>query len=513
MARRCHVWVVFDGWGLAPSGPWNAISQAKTPVLDSLREHFPNTTLDASGEAVGLPAGLMGNSEVGHLCLGAGRVVWQDLMRINRAIEDGSFYANPVLRGAAEHALHEAGGTLHLLGLASDGGVHSAEHHYLALIELALRTGLPPGRIAVHAVLDGRDTPPKSAADPLRRLAAACRAAGGVRLASISGRYFAMDRDKRWDRLEAAFRLYALGEGVRAANWHDALESAYARGESDEFVKPTALTAPGVDPVRLRDGDAVLVWNFRADRVREITRAFADPAFSAFPRASAPRLHVAGMTLYEEGFPLPVAFLSERHRGIVGDVLAEAARRQLRVAETEKYAHVTYFFNGGVEEPRPGEERVLVPSSRVATYDLAPEMSAASVAAKAAEGIASGSYDFVLVNFANADMVGHTGVLPATVRAVESADRGLGVLWEAVRAAGGTLAVTADHGNAEQMWDPRTASPHTAHTTNPVPFVVAADEVRGRRLRPGGLADVAPTLLPLMGLEPSREMTGRSLWE
>ncbi|MCI0341208.1 MAG: 2,3-bisphosphoglycerate-independent phosphoglycerate mutase [Planctomycetales bacterium] len=512
MPRRCHVWVVFDGWGLAPPGPWNAISQAKTPVLDSLRERYPWTTLDASGEAVGLPVGLMGNSEVGHLCLGAGRVIWQDLMRINRAIEDGSFYANEVLRGAAEHALR-TGGTLHLLGLASDGGVHSAEHHYLALIELALRTGLPPGRVAVHAVLDGRDTPPKSAADPLRRIAAGCLAAGGVRLATVSGRYWTMDRDKRWDRVESAFRLYALGEGVRAATWHDALESAYARGETDEFVRPTAIAPAGGEPVTLRDGDAVVAWNYRADRMREITRALADPAFEGFARPATPRLHVAGMTRYEEAFPLPVAFPPERHRGIAGDVLAEAGRRQLRVAETEKYAHVTYFFNGGVEAPRPGEERVLVPSSKVATYDLAPEMSAAGVAAKAAEGVASGSYDFVLVNFANADMVGHTGVLPATVRAVEAADRGLGALWDAVRAAGGTLAATADHGNAEQMWDPRAASPHTAHTTNPVPLVVAADEVRGRRLRPGGLADVAPTLLPLMGLSSTAEMTGRSLWE
>ena len=497
--------LICDGWGEAPPSEGNAITRARTPTYDRWRRDYPWTTLEASGEAVGLPAGVMGNSEVGHLNIGAGRMVPQDLLRVDLALGDGSFFENPALAKAAERA-REPGATLHLMGLLSDGGVHSHERHLFSLLELARRRGVP--RVRVHAFTDGRDTPPRSALTYVDRLEAELRAKGGE-IASVSGRYYAMDRDRRWDRVALAWNALRFGRGRRATDARRAVESAYALGESDEFIAPTVIEKDGVASGPIADGDSVVFFNFRADRARQLTRAFTEPDFSEFPRGDPPSVFFVCFTEYKKEFALPVAFPSPRLDRILAAVWGDAGVRNLRLAETEKYAHVTYFFNGGVEDPFPGEDRVLVPSWKGATYDLHPQMSAAGITDEAVRAMSSGDYGALVVNYANADMVGHTGKLDETIVAIETVDRCLARLEASARENGWLLVMTADHGNAEQMFDPTTGQPHTAHTSNPVPIVIGR---AGGPLSPGGaLRDVAPTVLGLQGLSAPREMTGRDL--
>jgi 2,3-bisphosphoglycerate-independent phosphoglycerate mutase len=498
--------VICDGWGEAPPSPGNAITLARTPTFDRWRRDYAWTTLEASGEAVGLPAGLMGNSEVGHLNIGAGRMVPQDLLRIDLALRDGSFFENVALLAAADRA-RSAGATLHLMGLVSDGGVHSHERHLFGLLELARRRKVP--NVRVHVFTDGRDTPPKSAHGYVARLEEELAEKGG-RIATVSGRYYAMDRDSRWDRIALAWEALRFGRGERAESAAAAIEAGYARGESDEFLRPTVIDGVGPSGV-VRDGDSVVFFDFRADRARQLTRVFTDPEFSEFGRGDKPNAFFVCFTEYRKEFGLPVAFPTPRLDHILAQVWAENGVQNLRLAETEKYAHVTYFFNGGVEPPYPGEERILVPSWRGATYDLHPEMSAAEITAEAVKALASDRFGAIVLNFANADMVGHTGKLPETVSAIETLDGCFDRLETAANNGGWALAMTADHGNAEQMTDPVTGKPHTAHTTNPVPFVLCGET---RPLRPGGgLRDVAPTLLGLARLPAPVQMTGRDLRE
>ena len=501
-AHRPVMLVVLDGWGWREAREDNAVRLARTPNFDRLWADGPHAFLRTSGADVGLPDGQMGNSEVGHLNLGAGRVVVQELPRIDAAIKDGSLAASPVLAQAIA-ALKASGGACHLLGLLSPGGVHSHQAHALALARLLTAAGI---RVHLHAFMDGRDTPPRSGAADLQTVLAALPE--GATLASVCGRYFAMDRDKRWDRVERAWKALALAEAPRETDAVAAIAAAYARDITDEFLPPSVVG----DYAGMEDGDAVLCFNFRADRVRELLAALLDPAFDGFARPRTPRFAAAvGMTRYSDALaPLMTALFAPLPMDhLLGQEVAAAGRRQLRIAETEKYAHVTYFFNGGEETPNPGEDRILVPSPKVATYDLQPEMSAPEVTERAVAAIESGTYDLIVLNFANPDMVGHTGSLPAAIRAVETVDAGLGRIVEAIARAGGALLVTADHGNCELMRDPETGGPHTAHTTNPVPILLAG--VPGVRLHDGRLADVAPTLLGLMGLPVPAAMTGRSL--
>ncbi len=504
--------VVLDGWGLRAEREANAIAIAGTPNMDALVREFPSTALKTSGLAVGLPEGQMGNSEVGHTNLGAGRIVYQDLVRINRAVEDGSFFQVPALLEVCRKA-KAAGGALHLMGLVSDGGVHSHEEHLHACLELARREGV--GKAFVHAFLDGRDTPPKSGLGYVQSLEKRMRDKGYGKVATVSGRYYAMDRDKRWDRVQLAYAVLVRGEGFKAASGVGAVEQAYARGETDEFVKPTVIVNGGGEPVaRVKDGDAVLFFNFRADRAREITRAFTQPDFKDFDVHDRPRLSsYVCMTEYDRTFGLPVAFPPDQPTQIFPEIVAKAGLKQLRCAETEKYAHVTFFFNGGREVQFPGEDRILVPSPRdVKTYDEKPEMSAGEVTDKLVQAIETRQYGFILVNYANPDMVGHTGILEAAVKAVKVVDECIGRLWKAARAAGMAMCVTADHGNCEMMVDPQTGQPHTAHTLGPVPFVLADPDFRGAKLRSEGvLADVAPTVLQVIGLPQPKEMKGLGL--
>jgi 2,3-bisphosphoglycerate-independent phosphoglycerate mutase len=506
MPARRVVLVICDGWGEAPASEGNAIALADTPTFDRWRRELPWTTLEASGEAVGLPPGLMGNSEVGHLNLGAGRIVPQDLLRIDRALADGSFFQNPVLLEAMERA-KRPGAALHLMGLLSDGGVHSRDRHLFGLLAMAHDHHVP--RVVVHAFTDGRDTPPRSALRYVQELETALAGSGGE-IGTVSGRYYAMDRDGRWDRIARAYAALVSGQGRTAAGAREAVEEAYARGENDEFIAPTVVASPGRPFRGIADGDAAVFFNFRADRARQLTRALTDPEFSDFDRGRSLSLHFVCFTRYKEEFTLPVAFPPLVLNEILAAVWAEHGIRNLRVAETEKYAHVTYFFNGGIESPFPGEERVLVPSWRGATYDLHPQMSAGEITRVATDAIRGNAFGALVVNFANADMVGHTGKLAETVRAIQTLDGCLERLESACARSGAALIMTADHGNAEQMRDPATGAPHTAHTTNPVPFVLSGDGAA--RLRPGGaLADVAPTILALQGLPIPGEMTGRDL--
>ena len=508
--------VILDGWGIGPHSDSNAVRLAQTPYFDRLWREYPRTMLSASGEDVGLPPGIMGNSEVGHLNLGAGQVVQQEVSRINESIENGRFFKNPTFIGMLER-IRVTGGRLHLLGLTSNGLVHSAERHYLALLEFAGRNGITGDRVQVHAIVDGRDTQPRSAPAYLQTLQEAVDRLGVGRIATVTGRYYAMDRDNRWERVRRAYELFTEAKGNRAVTAVEAVQAAYGRGETDEFVSPTVITAtddgsPGV----ISDGDAVIVFNYRADRGRQIVRTFVEADFDGFHRGTVPDVRVATMTPYDERFDVPSAFRPpERLSQILGETISRAGQRQLRVAETEKYPHVTYFFNGGDERPFEGEERILVPSPRdVATYDEKPEMSAAEVTARVAEALRSGEHDFVLVNFANPDMVGHTGSLPAAIDAVETVDECLGKVMDALGSVGGGAIVTADHGNAEMMVDLATSTPHTAHTTNPVPLILVDETRRDARLRAGGrLADVAPTVLSMMGIPRPESMTGVDLTE
>jgi 2,3-bisphosphoglycerate-independent phosphoglycerate mutase len=501
-AKRPVMLVILDGWGWRDEVADNAVRLANTPNFDRLWAECPHALLGASGKDVGLPEGQIGNSEVGHLNIGAGRVVMQELPRISAAIADGSLAKNPALAEFIA-ALRKSGGACRLLGLVSPGGVHSHQDHAVALARLVAEAGVPVG---VHAFMDGRDTPPRGGRDYMQALRKALPEA--VQISTVSGRYYAMDRDKRWDRVQKAYLAIAEGEGPSFADPLAAIDDAYAHDIGDEFIIPAVI-----DGYRgVRDGDGVLCFNFRADRLREILSALLDPEFAGFPRPRRVEFAAAlGMTRYSDELAryLGVLFPPETMRNLLGQVVAAAGRRQLRIAETEKYAHVTYFLNGGEETPNPGEDRTLVPSPKVATYDQQPEMSAPEVTDKAVAAIAGGTYDLIVLNYANPDMVGHTGSLPAAIRAVETVDAGLGRIVEAVARAGGALLVTADHGNCELMRDPVTGGPHTAHTTNPVPvLLIGAD---GGSLRNGILADVAPTLLQLMGLDQPAEMTGHSL--
>lgn len=502
--------IILDGWGINAKHSGNAIHLAKTPCLDELTHTYPLTQLSCSGEAVGLPEGIMGNSEVGHLNIGAGRVVFQDLLRIDMAIRDGSFYENDILDSVmAKVRKNET--TLHMLGLVSDGGVHSQFSHLLALLEMAQKRGLP--NVCVHAILDGRDTAPHSGAVFLRRLKEHIRGKDFGTIATVCGRFYAMDRDNRWNRIEKAFNLYTRGDGIRAKDPVKAVENAYNQNETDEFMRPIAVVGEDNKPLStICDGDGVIFFNFRADRAREITRAFTDPAFEFFKRDPAPKLcEFVCMTLYDEKFTLPVVFPPVHLKNILGEVVSREGLCQLRIAETEKYAHVTYFFNGGEEKPFPREERCLIPSPReVPTYDLKPEMSAYLVTEEVLSRLRSKKYDFIVLNFANMDMVGHTGVLAAAVRACEAVDRCICKIVPPVRAQGGVALITADHGNSERMIDDN-GEAHTAHTVNPVPCILVDETRRDARLRVGRLGDIAPTLLQIMGIEKPPEMTGVSL--
>ncbi len=504
--------IIMDGWGWREEVEGNAIRLAGTPNLDEFQKHYPFTLLKCSGEAVGLPEGQMGNSEVGHLNIGAGRIVYQDLTRINKAIAQGTFFENPVLNEAFRRA-KETGGKVHLLGLLSDGGVHSHIEHLYALLELAQRHGLQK-KTFIHAFMDGRDTPPSSGIHYMQALLAKIDSLKSGKVASVSGRYYAMDRDKRWERTALAYKALALGKGLRAEDPVSAIKNAYERGETDEFIKPTVIVE-GDRPVALIDhGDSVIFFNFRADRARQLTRALTDPHFNEFEREKIPALaYFVCMTLYDEEFDLPVAFPPEKLERIWGEEISRAGLYQLRIAETEKYAHVTYFFNGGEEEPFPKEERKLIHSPRdIPTYDYKPEMSAYEITAEVINRIKQKRYSFIVLNFANGDMVGHTGVLSAAIKAVKVVDECVGKVVKAFRQyVDGTVIVTADHGNCEMMIDPQTGEPFTAHTANPVPFYLIDDRFKGHRLRTGILADIAPTGLYLMGLEVPAQMTGKIL--
>jgi 2,3-bisphosphoglycerate-independent phosphoglycerate mutase len=505
-AREPVVLVVLDGWGHRAEREGNAIALAETPVWDRLWSRYPRTLLDASGLAVGLPEGQMGNSEVGHLNLGAGRVVMQDLVRISESIRDGSFMRNRALVAACRQA-REGGGTLHLMGLIGDGGVHAIDTHLLALLDLVERERVE--RVAIHALLDGRDTLPRSALEFLQELRG--KLAGRARIASMGGRYHGMDRDRRWPRTELWYRAAVEGKGPASTDAVETIREAYEAGVSDEFILPVTVY-DGEHPVApMRDGDAVICFNYRSDRMRQIVRALTEPGFKEFDVSGRPSVSVTTLTSYDTTFGLPVAFEPQSMARIMAEVLSERGNTMFRTAETEKYPHVTYFFNGGVEIPFPGEERELVPSQKVATYDLAPEMSAYGVTDVLCRAIEGKKHDFILCNYANGDMVGHTGSMPATIRAVETVDACLARVLRSAELAGARLLVTADHGNCEYMIDEATGGAHTAHTTNPVPMVIV-DREGDRALRDGGaLCDVGPTILRMMGVEQPEEMTGVDL--
>jgi 2,3-bisphosphoglycerate-independent phosphoglycerate mutase len=501
------VLLVLDGWGYRPQREGNAIAMATVPTWDRLWARAPRTLLAASEEAVGLPCGQMGNSEVGHLNLGAGRVVKQDLVRINDAIKDGSFFTNPVFVDACRR-VKAKGGTLHLVGLIGAGGVHAIDTHLLALLDLAEREGVP--RVAIQVMLDGRDTMPRSGLGYLEELINKAR--GRAVIGSVGGRYFGMDRDHRWERTEKWYNSAVRGTGPSATDPLQVVRDAYGRDVTDEFVVPTAIVdAAGAPVAPMREGDAVICFNYRSDRMRQIVRSLTVKGFDGFDVRDRPAVTVSTMTVYDQTFEVPVAFPPQSMARIVGEVVSGAGLTMLRTAETEKYAHVTYFFNGGHETPFKGEDRRLVPSQKVATYDLAPEMSAPGITEVLCSAITAKEHDFILCNYANADMVGHTGNVPAVIRAVETVDQCLARVLAAADEAGARLLITADHGNCEMMIDPATGGPHTAHTTSPVPFlVVGSDE--DHTLREGGaLRDVGPTILRMLGLERPAEMDGRDL--
>lgn len=505
MRKKPVMLMILDGWGIAPPSSTNAVTRARTPHLDYYFNRYPHSQLRCSGEAVGLPEGQMGNSEVGHLSIGSGRIIYQSLTRISRAVKDGSLEKNPVLVKAMEEA-RDGGKKLHLLGLLSDGGVHSHIDHLLGLLAMAQKMGVE--KVCVHAFLDGRDTPPQSAAPFLEQVEKACKELGVGQIATVSGRYYAMDRDKRWERIRKVYDCMTGGEALEAPSAAEGLAAAYGAGQTDEFVVPFRVA--GVDG-KVEKGDSLIFFNFRPDRARELTHVFTDPEFAGFPRKeTALPVHFVSMTEYEKGLQAAVAFPPEAIKDTLAEVVSRAGLHQLHIAETEKYAHVTFFFNGGREQPFPNEDRILVPSPKVATYDLQPEMSAYLVTEKLQEALAKNLYDLVILNFANPDMVGHTGSLEAAVKALEAVDECVGSLAETVLQKGGALCITADHGNLEEMEDPVTHAPMTAHTTNPVPFLVVGAEP-GTQVEDGGLSDIAPTLLNLLDLPEPEAMTGHSL--
>lgn len=507
---RPVVLIIRDGWGSESRERGNAVHAASTPVHDALFAEYPWVLIGAAGESVGLPPGQMGNSEVGHLNMGAGRIVYQALTRISKAIDDGTFFENEVLLSAVRHA-RENGSALHLVGLVSDGGVHSQDTHIYGLLELAARERLKD--VYVHCLMDGRDTSPTGGAGYIRALEARAAEIGVGKVASVCGRYWAMDRDNRWERVERAYRAFTAGEGRRAIDAAAWLDECYANDETDEFIEPTVITDDDGAPVRLITGeDSVIFFNFRGDRARQITRAFVDEDFKHFKRPDRLFPYYVCMAEYDATIPAPVAFSPLALKNILPQVAADRGLRQLRIAETEKYAHVTFFFSGGVEEPFEGEERCLVPSPRVATYDLKPRMSACEVTGELEKRLASGGCDLVILNYANCDMVGHTGIFDATVKAVETVDECVGRVVEAAKAAGAVAIVTADHGNAEKMIDFESGQVFTAHSTNPVHFILVDDTRKDAHLRDNGiLADVAPTILEIMGIDQPEEMTGMSL--
>ncbi|WP_041314453.1 2,3-bisphosphoglycerate-independent phosphoglycerate mutase [Heliomicrobium modesticaldum] len=503
--------IVLDGWGLREDVEGNTLKIASLPNYQRLLETYPHTSIQASGEYVGLPKGQIGNSEVGHLNIGAGRVVYQELTRISKAVETGELEKNQVLAAAMDRLKGTDKG-LHLMGLLSDGGVHSHIDHLFALLDMAAARGVE--QIFVHAFLDGRDVPPANAQEYIDSLEKKLGQLGRGQLATVSGRYYAMDRDQRWERVEKAWDAMVYGRGEKATLGRSAVEAAYHARVTDEFVPPTVIVDGKGEPKgTIKDGDSVIFFNFRADRARQLTRAFVDADFSGFDRGPlAPQVHFCCLTQYDATIDAPVAFMPQNLENTFGEVIAKAGLRQLRIAETEKYAHVTFFFNGGVEEPNVGEERILVPSPKVATYNLQPEMSAREVTDRVLAEIEAEKYDVIILNYANPDMVGHTGMLPAAIQAVEAVDKCLGRVAAAVLAKGGALLITADHGNVEMMIDPHDGGPHTAHTTDLVPVILVSDRHKDRQLRPAGaLEDIAPTLLALLGLEAPPEMTGKSL--
>ncbi len=510
---RPVVLVILDGWGINPSREDNAIAQANTPNMDRLWEAYPHTKLNASEHFVGLPDGQMGNSEVGHQNMGAGFVVYQELTRLDAAIKDGSFFTNPELVGACEH-VNSRGSTLHLFGLLGLGGVHSHWAHLFALLELAKRQGLE--QVVYHAFSDGRDTPPESGYGFMQTVLAKMQEIGIGQVGTVSGRYYAMDRDKRWDRIQKAYNAIVHGEGQLARDPLEAFIMSYEGGTTDEFIVPTVVGTTGQMPHKISDGDAVIYFNFRGDRGRELTRAIVDPEFAEFDRGKPlSDLYYVTLTQYQEGLPVHVAYKTMEVKVPLARVLSDLGLRQFHIAETEKYAHVTFFFNGRTELPFPGEDRELVPSPKVATYDLKPEMSAHGVASELVKRIESRQYDFMVANFANGDMVGHSGKLDATIKAVETVDECVGQVAQAVQDANGILIITADHGNAEQMRDPETDGPHTYHTTNPVPFILIAPDNspwRHAQLKEGGrLCDITPTVLDIMRLDMAPDMNCQSL--
>ena len=502
------VLIILDGWGYSEEDESNAIRMARTPVWDRLWKEYPHALIRTSGAEVGLPAGQMGNSEVGHLNLGAGRVVYQEFTRVSRSVRTGSFFNNRTLTDGVDKAI-EGDKAVHILGLLSPGGVHSHEEHIHAMARLAVERGAK--RVYVHAFLDGRDMPPKSALASLEKMDAVFSELGGGRIASIVGRFYAMDRDRRWERVEEAYDLLTQGKcEYRTADAVTALEMAYDRGESDEFVKATCVVPEGEQPVTIEDGDTVLFMNYRSDRARQLTKTFIKPDFSGFERKRTPKLSCfISLTEYNKEFDIPVAFPAERLKNVFGEYVSSLGLRQLRLAETEKYAHVTFFFNGGKEEPFDGEDRILVPSPKVATYDLMPEMSAPEVTDQLVDAIESDKYDTIVCNFANSDMVGHTGDYTAAVKAIETLDQCLGRVISALHSADGELLITADHGNAEQMQDSANNQTHTAHTQNPVPLIYVGR--KAELLEDGALCDIAPTLLHIMDLKVPSDMKGHSL--
>ena len=502
MSKKPTVLMILDGYGLNEKTEGNAIAMAKTPVMDKLMSEYPCVKGNASGLAVGLPDGQMGNSEVGHMNMGAGRIIYQELTKITKAIEDGVFFENKALLAACENA-KKNDSALHLMGLVSDGGVHSHIGHIFGLLEMAKKEGLK--KVYVHCFLDGRDTPPASGKEYVEQLEAKMKEIGVGEVASVSGRYYAMDRDNRWDRVQKAYNAIALGEGEHAATAHEAMEQSYANGVTDEFVVPVIVT----EGATVKDDDAIIFANFRPDRAREITRAFVDPEFTGFERVQ-PKIHYVCMTQYDATIPgVEIAFKPQSLKNTFGEYISDLGMTQLRIAETEKYAHVTFFFNGGVEKEYPGEDRALIPSPKVATYDLQPEMSEPAVTEECVKRILSGKYDVVILNFANCDMVGHTGVFEAAVKAIEATDDGVGKVVDAILKMGGQCLITADHGNVDQMLDADGVTPFTAHSTNPVPLVMVGHE--GKLADGGVLADLAPTMLDMMGIPQPAEMTGHSL--